>query len=527
MRNALRIAAIFTWCAFFADPVAASELLKVPSNSQKGFQWAYYIYIPDTIKRPAVVLVEPNNTGITSDDPGVHDASAYNQTLGRRMWADQLGSPYLVPTFPRPATYWSVYTHALDRDTLTTQAPGLVRIDLQLMAMIADARELLSSKGIVSDPKVWMLGASASGSFVNRFTMLHPEAVKAASIGTPGSYPIVPVTVWKGKPLPYPVGVADLMQLTGKSFDAETFRRIPLQIYIGDQDLDDAVAYPDGYEDSDRVLIKSLFGGPPPYLRWPGAEAAYTSIQSSSQFVVFPGMGHQYADWAYIREFFERNRLEPFPASLTKPRLHKLYFPHIAGFASWRTQIGLTNTSEVDVNGELQAFTAEGSGLQSIPVNIPRNGRREIRVESFFSNAAAVAYAVFVSDSGFIAGYTRFEHPGNRASLPAAAAVEQGWFVKVETDGWTGVAFLNAEAEEATVRLAAVDLNGKLVAEETLQLKPGVKTVGMINELFHVGIANAKYVRFSSNRKIIAFSVSGSGDGLMLDALTTAGRYIK
>ena len=165
-------------------------LSKIPADPAKGFSWPYYLYIPPTIKEPAAILVQPNNTGSVSDDPAVHDISARYLIEGSRYWADELGSPYLVPTFPRPETLPVGYTHALDRDALLTTVPDYVRIDLQLIAMINDARSILSSYDIEVDSKVFMAGVSASGSFVSRFTMLHPDMIKAASIGAPGFGPI-------------------------------------------------------------------------------------------------------------------------------------------------------------------------------------------------------------------------------------------------------------------------------------------------------------------------------------------------
>ena len=58
-----------------------------------------------------------------------------------------------------------------------------------------------------------MAGVSASDSFVSRLVMLHPDMVKAASLGAPGFGPIVPVESWNGLSLPYPEGVADLEML--------------------------------------------------------------------------------------------------------------------------------------------------------------------------------------------------------------------------------------------------------------------------------------------------------------------------
>ena len=46
--------------------------------------------------------------------------------------------------------------------------------------------------------------------FANRFIALHPEKVRAATIGAPGGWPISPVTEYKGVELYYPIGIADL-----------------------------------------------------------------------------------------------------------------------------------------------------------------------------------------------------------------------------------------------------------------------------------------------------------------------------
>src|SRR5215472_6520300 len=85
-----------------------------------------------------------------------------------------LGLPYLVPAFPRPASKWQYYTHALDRDTLACRELGLERIDLQLIAMIRDARRRLAEAGVPIEEKVFLWGYSAAGSFTIRFTVLHP-----------------------------------------------------------------------------------------------------------------------------------------------------------------------------------------------------------------------------------------------------------------------------------------------------------------------------------------------------------------
>jgi hypothetical protein len=502
----------------------AAALERIAANPQMGFSWPYYLYKPLSVKNPPVLMVEPNNTGSTSDDPAVHDAAARDLITAKTVWADDLGVPYLVPTFPRPA---DAYTHALDKAALQLTQPGLQRIDLQLIAMIQDAKTRLAAGGTTVDARVFMAGASASGSFVSRFVMLHPDVVKAASFGCPGWGPIVPVGQWNGTTLPYPEGISDLETLVGAGFDAATFRSVPLQVWVGDEDKNvDPYWNP---TDPNLARVLSAFGGHYLYQRWPRYEAAYRSVGSSCQFVIFPDMGHAWAGWSYIREFFDNNRAAPQPP-LPKPLLYKIYFPHVVSDGPWETEIGLVNTvaGGEPVRGKMQAYGKNGgSPLESVDIEIRAGGRTEVTVGKTFRAPANIAYLAFLSDSGFLAGYTRYNQPGNRVSLPASTGTLSGWFPKMEQEGWTGLAFVNIEATAATVSLTAMDENGVTVGEERLTVNPGEKILGLVEELFHFDLKNARYFCFSSDKKVLGFSVSGSGDGAMLDGLPSLAEYIK
>jgi pimeloyl-ACP methyl ester carboxylesterase len=517
---------LFLVAFILVGSAAFAQISKIPANPQAGFRWPYYLYVPAVLKSPTVLLVEPNNSGTPTTNPSEDDSRAYALMQYDKFRGDDLGSPLLIPTFPRPASNWETYTQALDRDTLTTNLPNLSRIDLQLIAMIDDARARLAVEGISVGSRVWIIGFSASGAFSNRFAILHPDRVLAVSAGAGAEYATAPVSVWKGRTLRYPVGVADLQQLIGKSFDAEAFRKVAVQIYIGDEQLGDAVDYTDGFDPEDAALIKSVFGGPT-FKRYPASEAAYKSIGANCQFVIFPGLDHKWPAWGFIRDFLERNRTSPLPPALPKPMLYKLYFPHAASDGVWETEVAVINTSEVSVQGEMQAFTASGSQIaQSMPITLPPLGRKQIIVGSAFQNPEHIAYLALVSDSGFLAGYTRFTQPGSRATLAAGIGTKQGWFPKMEKKGYTGIAFVNVDNAEANVDLVAFDANGTQVATHRLKLKSGEKYVGMVDQLFSVNLTNATYFKFKSEGSVLAFTVSASEDNRMLDGLHSLSNYI-
>jgi hypothetical protein len=122
---------------------------------------------------------------------------------------------------------------------------ALRRVDLQLLAMIDNARERLSDGNRVVPESVLLNGFSASAAFVNRFTVLHPERVCSVSAG--GVNGIVTLPVEENEPdselefaaqLPpnYPVGVADVSSLTGEPFDEAAFGETNQFVYMGEDD---------------------------------------------------------------------------------------------------------------------------------------------------------------------------------------------------------------------------------------------------------------------------------------------------
>lgn len=118
-----------------------------------------------------------------------------------------------------------------------------------------------------------MNGFSASCGFTGGFTPLHPEFIKAAACGG-------------GLPDEYDSQrIAALEAITGKQIDLRTYFKVPLYLYIGDQD---------GNYDADLWLTARQF---------------YESAGANAQLVLYPGVGHTITDqmWNDLRSFFERH----------------------------------------------------------------------------------------------------------------------------------------------------------------------------------------------------------------------------
>lgn len=530
IRRMSALAGLFV-IACCVSPAQSHEVLRIDANPAKGFHWAYFLGIPARPAQPVVILVEPNNSGTTSDDQSIHESRARSTIDSRARDASiiKLGVPLIVPTFPRPLSKWLMYTQALDRDTMLATEPGLVRIDLQLIAMIDDARERLAVRGLNADRRVFMWGYSASGTFTNRFSILHPDRIKAAIYGG-CTIPVVPAKEFMGRLLRYPIGLADFESIAGKSFDMQAFRLMPMQVFRGEEDTNDEVAYSDGFDPEDSGLINELFGGPPPLLRYPYIEGLYRAAQANARFVIDAGVGHAYGTMtAEAYRFFEASRSDP-PAPLPeKPYAYQLHFPHVACTEGWSTEIGIANTmSMVPLSGSLFAYSARGGNpLSMVRLEIPAGGRKQIDACAELPGAAETAYLTFVSDAGFEGGYTKFFRGGNRVSIAAAKGARTGVLAKMEKQGWTGIALLNPSTVDASVTLWAYDDLGRQLAAITVPLSAGARVAASPESLFGSDLATATHFRFRATRPILAFALNGSGDGNMLDGLSGLPDYLR
>lgn len=285
--------------ALTAHPNAGREkdtLVKFGANPAAGFRFEYLVYLPKGTESGKVntLMVETNNTGL-------NDTIAYHEKGARRAAshsgvgvyvAKKLRLPFLVPIFPRSQTDWTVYTHALDRDAFLARGVDYERLDLQLLAMVEDAKKQLAAMGYPVEDKFLLTGFSASGTFANRLSLLHPTKIKAVATGGINAIAILPVAHLEGKTLNYPLGVADIQQVTGQPVNLAAFRALPKLLYMGAKDDNDAAAFSDGYSDEERALVYSLMGKQMIPTRWSFMESQYHKAGVQADFRTYDHMGH-------------------------------------------------------------------------------------------------------------------------------------------------------------------------------------------------------------------------------------------
>jgi hypothetical protein len=274
----------------------------VESNTDNGFNYPYFLFIPEgaSLHEKSVLIVEPNNSGFADDDLKKHIEKA-ERTASKDFYtgnyvAQKLKYPLLVPVFPRSQTDWKIYTHALDRDVVCQKRNQLERIDLQLLAMVEDAKAKLTASGYSIQTKFFMTGFSASGTFVNRFRLIHPDKVFAVAAGGLNGLLALPLDSIADKPLNYPLGTNDFKVLFNQEFQKTAFISTPQFYFMGGFDENDAIPYDDAFDPEERELIYELIGKEMLPLRWENCKNTYIYEGVNSIIKTYENIGHEHPE---------------------------------------------------------------------------------------------------------------------------------------------------------------------------------------------------------------------------------------
>lgn len=324
-------------------------IVKVPAMPEKGFNWPYYLRIPsNTYKKQnknskRYLMIDTPNGGtkdLKSSEKWTIDTLVHSQQYSVQV-AEQLWAPILMPAYPVANVYFehnqgSYMTdeHAFEREssrlhismqnpklkellTKEYQSKGLnvndyVKLDEQLIAMFDHAVEYLNKYGHnVDTDKMFMCGYSATGTFNDRFTILHPEKVKALVSGATLDNMVVPLKNYKGENLIFPIGIYDYSEISGKDYDIKKHNEVAKLFYMGKDDNNNLVEYGylDCYSDVEREIIIKLWG----YDTLPRAQALtklYGESGGKGVFILDKDIKHAASKSMidYVVEFFKANR---------------------------------------------------------------------------------------------------------------------------------------------------------------------------------------------------------------------------
>ncbi len=215
----------------------------------------------------------------------------------------------LMPVFPFGTSALmqnKYYFPQLDSDVLKINKDKYRRIDLQLIAMIDDAREkLLKENNQNINEKVIMVGFSSSSLFSARFTFLHPDRVSVAIGGGIGGLLPVPTDKINGIDAIYPIGTYDFEKITGKKFDLEEFKKTPQFYYQGTKDKSNPFRRgAEDLTDEEYEIVKKLFVDGLPFedkpvslkvstVMWNNSQKYINQIVDNVKFESPKGLGHE------------------------------------------------------------------------------------------------------------------------------------------------------------------------------------------------------------------------------------------
>lgn len=279
------------------DAFNPGSLTTIQPDPESGFHHAYLIYIPESATKdaPARLLVEPNNTGKPDDDMAAHTQAAEylaSKSSVAHWVARDMGTPVLMPIFPRPMSDWRMYTHALDLETIHAEDPELKRLDLQLIAMIDDARARLSEHAYDIPERVLMTGFSASATFINRFVMLHPQRVAALAGGGFNAVLMLPASRLDDHTLDFPLGTHDYESIAGRPFDLDAVNAVPQLYFMGEDDTNDAVKFDDAYNADEREAVYAVLGEEIQPERWERTQRRCARLGLRAEYRTISGIGH-------------------------------------------------------------------------------------------------------------------------------------------------------------------------------------------------------------------------------------------
>jgi hypothetical protein len=202
-----------------------------------------------------------------------------------------------------------------------------------------------------------------------------------------------------------------------------------------------------------------------------------------------------------------------------------LHFPHVAQDQQWWTGVVIYNPGSQTADLSLAYRDEQGNQLGGYTTQVGP-GQKLVGTPGSLNFPAGTAW-FSVSSTQPVTGFELFG-TNNQQQLGGYSVIDlastSGVFPALESNGWTGIAFVNIGAASASVQLEARNDNGTVVTSQSLSLTPGQKIVKVPENLFSgQSIAGATYIRFVSSQPVVGFQLNGSADETMLDAIPALG----
>lgn len=257
-------------------------------RSNEGYNW--WSYVPESLTEDDLgyILLEESHGQTTDYEAGTDDAE-FNLWKYKAI-ADQKKYILVCVVLPRNIAN-GYYPQGINYYSLRSSTPDFYyRPDLKVNNILTAFKNNLTNAGYTICEKTLVAGFSAGGMWANRYTLLHPERVKAAAMGQAGGWLAMPIEEYNGTTLNWPIGIKDQESLIGSAYTKqEILKKVPQFIFIGDADT--SATYHDGpypttadievWGETDPERLENQYQ----YLE----EAGY-----NVNFTLYPGVAHDY-----------------------------------------------------------------------------------------------------------------------------------------------------------------------------------------------------------------------------------------
>lgn len=196
-------------------------------DSDNGINIPSILAIPLSNEVNNQIIVEANN--LESEDSKEIIEQGIQTGYRLTCLTSGLPAPIIVPLIPSHKNYPYLQQLSLECFNLPENDKNY-KIDEQVVRIISKAKTILKDEiGLTVSDKIFLNGYSSSGVFAQRFALLHPDIIETACIG--GASGSIPVPT---EDLSYPLGITDYEQLTGRTFDFESYSKIKFRYYVGE-----------------------------------------------------------------------------------------------------------------------------------------------------------------------------------------------------------------------------------------------------------------------------------------------------
>lgn len=204
---------------------------------------------------------------------------------------------------------------------------------------------------------------------------------------------------------------------------------------------------------------------------------------------------------------------------LTDDTVATLHYPHVATSRGWSTGVVAYNPSSASNQLTIIPYDQSGKALARSTKSLAAGAKYIGLVQDLKLPSSTAWFTIEAKNP--ITGFELFGMTQMLGGLPVVnLSSKSGVFPVIETNGATGIAFVNLENSKATVKLTAYGNPGKALATASKSLAAHSKYVGTPAQMFSgSNIREATYIGFQSDKQLAGFQLNLNNEQTMIDAL--------